>query len=127
VDVAGASFRLGESLRVHVVAYNPNRFGVQVSDMEYTLSAGAVRIGAGRLAEKVTIGARDTVRVDLPLGLERMALLRALPQALQESLEFRVDGVCRLSAPFLRRRVEFHTADTIGLRQKLAELLERGE
>jgi hypothetical protein len=95
VRLAGIETGRNDSLEVQLAVFNPNRQGVELGRTDYALFARGETLASGRRTEPVTLGARDSVELSLPLAIRLSRVLAMLPGALDETIECRFSGEYR--------------------------------
>ncbi len=123
VAFRGASLS-GDSVRVTLHLYNPNRLPVELLEAEYRLLADTKTLGSGRRAGALRCAGRDSVRADFPLALDYGATMAAVLKGIKDTVTFRVEGEYRLKTPVGPRRGRFEAARGVNLLDELKAVLE---
>lgn len=86
---------------------NPNAFPLPLEGVEYALRLNGTPVAGGDQVQKIYIGARQTLPVEIPLKLNFSELMRLVPQALRERrVQYDLSGAVRLpliKIPFQRQ------------------------
>ncbi len=115
----------GGTLMVNVAVTNPNRFGARADHLEYELflrspesqqPGGWNRLAAGTFDEPITIGARQTRVIQVPVDF-RFADLGGAGTAVLRSgrFDYRATGTARVSAAGVSRDVPFRKTGSVAL------------
>lgn len=123
VGFRGVTVR-GDSLRVALVLFNPNRFSVEVAAVDYRLRADEKVIGSGSRAARFRCAGRDSTRVEFPLALDYGAAMAAVLKGIKDTVRFRVEGDYRLKTGFGSHAGRFEAAREVNLLAALQAVLE---
>jgi LEA14-like dessication related protein len=116
----------GGMLYAQVYVMNPNRFGFEAEWMTYDLELAApgtaaadgprwVRMAEGTFREPIRVGARDSVRIEVPIEFTYAQLDGALRSVLDRGMvNYRVRGEVRISDP-VGRTVPYGRVGEVGL------------
>lgn len=97
----------GGTLDVTLVISNQNPYALTANGANYRLLAGdSVEVGHGRTTQALTVAARDSARVVLPVEVSWRALERVGRTALRDgSVEYRVIGEIEADTPIGSRAI----------------------
>lgn len=126
VSLGGLGVR-GGTLIAHVVVSNPNRFQLRTQALSYALELGGrtvgdgsgdpewIRLGEGRVDKEVSIEAKDSTIVEIPLDFTYSGVGAAIRSVLDRgTIDYRIAGDLRVSEP-VRRLVPFRRSGTVTL------------
>lgn len=86
---------------------NPNAFPLPLEGVEYALRLNGTPVAGGEQVQKMHIGAKQAIPVEIPLRLNFVELMRLAPQALRERrVQYDLSGAVRLpliKVPFQRQ------------------------
>jgi LEA14-like dessication related protein len=111
VEFRGADVRTvglgGGSLDVVLRLHNPNPYSLTATGARYRLFAGdSMQLGQGSTGDTVTVAARDSAEVRLPVELSWQALGRAASGAMRDGqIAYRVLGEVDVRTPIGTRTV----------------------
>jgi len=79
--------------RMRFAVRNPNAYDLAVRTFEYQMRIGGREVGAGALAQPVTLGANAVTAVDVDVRMDLRVMGAALDHALRKgTLDYSVDG-----------------------------------
>ena len=85
---------------------NPNSFPIPLAGFDYGLSLNGVKVADGNKEHRVTIGAKQSQKISVPLKLSFTNIMRMIPGVLRnKNLDYALDGSIHLpwfNIPFQR-------------------------
>jgi len=123
VKVRGVDIVSSDELGVYVTFYNPNRFAIDIADMEYRVFIDTLNCGTGRREPELRLASRDSTTAAFPLQIDYGNLGRALPNLMNDSVEFRIMGDYRLPKVLGKRKLSFKAGKKTALKAKVSDLL----
>ena len=80
---------------------NPNNFPIPLTGFDYGLSLNGVPVANGVKEERITLGARQSQKLEVPLALSFSNMLNMLPNLLRSrKVDYALDG--RLHFPWIK-------------------------
>lgn len=96
----GSLSKEGAGLDVDLAVTNPNGYGLGVAELTYRLSVAEVPAGEGAMAQTISIPARGTASIKLPLTVDFGPLKSsALEMALTGRLDYAIEGEVVFTTP----------------------------
>ncbi|MFO7675691.1 MAG: LEA type 2 family protein [bacterium] len=119
--LAGLAWNPEQGLELAVVATNPNRFAVRLSELEYRLAVEGTAVGRGRYPGELELRPGVATLVRLPFTPDAAGILRSLPRLAGDDAACRVEGEYRLRTPLGRVRLGFRVEERLAVRERLRE------
>lgn len=100
--------------RVTLNVSNPNAFALPIEGIEYGLRLNGTPVAGGEQIQKMHIGPRQVMPIEIPVKLNFSELLRLLPNAFREQrVQYDLSGSVRL--PLIR--VPFRRQGGVGVKR----------
>jgi LEA14-like dessication related protein len=125
VKVRGIDVVATDELNVRVVFRNPNRFAIDIAEMEYRISIESMVCGTGQRESMLHLGGRDSTTAEFPLHIDYDNLARSLPYLLRDSVRFGIAGTYKLPKILGKRTMDFKTGKKLALKAQIDSLLPR--
>lgn len=89
------------NLRIGIETYNPNRFDLTLTSLDYAVYLDGRKVGAGRLEKECRIAARSATRVEAPLDVRLTELGGGLLSILTDGdAPYRIEGNAEIRTAF---------------------------
>lgn len=124
IRLAGASFTEAGIAVARLVIANPNRFDLDIIGADYEVTIGDNVCGSGRRDEPFHVGARDSVQAEFDLAIDYASLARSLPQLLEDTVAFTVDGHYTVMTVIGRRQLPFRAERKVALKAEIGSMLQ---
>ena len=124
VELVELTFPSENWVDINVLIHNRNPFSVKASGLEYQVRIGSEVVGRGRAPGVLLFKARDSLKTHFPVKYDAAALVRALPQIMQETVVVRVDGTYRLRSLLSRPKLPFSAERRIAVKDRLGGILK---
>jgi hypothetical protein len=124
VELVELTFPSENLVDLTVLIHNRNPFSVKASEVEYKVSIGSEVVGRGRAPGVLLFKGRDSLKTHFPIKYDAAALVRALPQILQDTVVVRVDGTYRLRSLLSRPKLPFSAERRVSVKDRLGGILE---
>ncbi len=117
VEVTGLSLT-GAHLTLQVDLENPNRFGVTITRLGYTVFLNDRPLATGAVLDPISIPSRATTTVRLPLSTSFRDLKTGLKSLLEsDSVAYAIEGDVAIRSFFGSRNFPYHRTGTINLKR----------
>jgi len=124
VELVELTFPSENMVDLTVFIHNHNPFSVKVSGLEYRVSIGSEVVGRGQAPGVLLFKGRDSLQTHFPIKYDAAALVRALPQIMQDTVVVRVDGSYRLRSLLSRPKLPFSAERRIAVKDRLGGILK---
>jgi len=124
VELVELTFPSENMVDLAVLIHNRNPFSVKASEVEYQVSIGGEVVGRGHTPETLLFKGRDSLQTHFPIKYDAAALVRALPQIMQDTVVVRVDGTYRLRSLLSRPKLPFSAERRIAVKDRLGGILK---
>lgn len=112
VNVRGASLD-GIALELLLDVENPNGFGADIEELEYSVLLDNIKVGEGEQRDPIAVPAEGTTEVAIPFTIVWSGVDKGLKKLLDgEEHEWRLKGSVRLSKGAMSRLFRFSEAGT---------------
>ena len=124
VELVELTFPSENMVDLTVLIHNRNPFSVKASGLEYQVSIGSEVVGRGQAPGVLLFKARDSLKTHFPIKYDAAALVRALPQIMQDTVVVRVDGSYRMRSLLSRPKLAFSAERRIAVKDRLGGILK---
>ncbi|MFH1688733.1 MAG: LEA type 2 family protein [Candidatus Eisenbacteria bacterium] len=112
VNLRGASLE-GIVLELLLEVENPNGFGANIGELEYSVMLDNIKVGKGEQSDPIAVPADGTVEVAIPFTIVWSGVDKGLKKLLDgEEHEWRLKGSVRLSKGAMSRFFRFSEVGT---------------
>jgi hypothetical protein len=116
VDIKGLGFQ-GGSLDLHLAVHNPNPYALHTTRIAVGISLEGTHFGDAALAHAVTLAARDTTRVVVPIGFTWSGVGAGARGLLgRGAVRYQLEGRLDLDTPIGARGVDVAVGGDVTLR-----------
>jgi LEA14-like dessication related protein len=124
VELVEMTFPSENIVDLAVLIHNRNPFSVKVSGLEYQVRIGAEVVGRGQAPGVLLFRGRDSLQTHFPVKYDAAALVRALPQIMQDTVVVRIDGTYRLQSLLSKPKMPFSAERRIAVKDRLGGILK---
>ena len=124
VELVELTFPSENMVDLTVLIHNRNPFSVKASGLEYQVSIGSEVVGRGQAPGVLLFKGRDSLQTHFPIKYDPAALVRALPQIMQDTVVVRVDGSYRMRSLLSRPKLSFSAERRIAVKDRLGGILK---
>ncbi|MDO3379909.1 LEA type 2 family protein [Geoalkalibacter halelectricus] len=91
------------NMRADLRLFNPNRFALNIQEVDYALSLNGIRVSSGKSLAPSRVAAGDSADISLRISGSYLSLLQLIGSLQrQEDLHYLLDGVVRVGGTGLR-------------------------